>query len=134
MAIFLELHDVQRFRRADQLASYLGLTPTQHSSGDHLRMGRITHCGNAHVCTRLVESSWTLIRYDAGTRATFERIKRQTGSSKKAITAIARRLALCVRRVLLEKAPYRFDRAASPIHPLTVRQLIVRRANALSYS
>ncbi len=107
MAILIELQDIERFHRADQLASYLGLTPSQHSSGERIRMGHITRCGNYHVRTRLVESSWTLIRYDAQAKATYERIKHQTGSGRKAITAIARRLALRVRRVLLDKAPYR---------------------------
>ena len=109
MAILIELQDVERFRRADQLASYLGLTPSQHSSGERIRMGHITRCGNYQVRTRLVESSWTLIRYDAGAKATYERIKHQTGSGRKAITAIARRLALRVRRVLLDKAPYKLN-------------------------
>jgi transposase len=106
MAILIELQNIERFRRADQLASYLGLTPSQHSSGEHIRLGHITRCGNKHVRTRLVESSWTLIRYDAGAKSTYERIKHQTGSGRKAITAIARRLALRVRRVLLDKEPY----------------------------
>jgi len=106
MAILIELQDIERFRRADQLASYLGLTPSQHSSGEHVRLGHITRCGNHHVRTRLVESSWTLIRYDAGAKATYERIKHQTGSGRKAITAIARRLALRIRRVLPDREPY----------------------------
>lgn len=106
MAILVELQDIERFRRADQLASYLGLTPSQHSSGERIRMGHITRCGNYEVRTRLVESSWTLIRYDAGAKATYERIKHQTGSARKAITAIARRLALRIRRVLLDRIPY----------------------------
>jgi transposase len=109
MAILIELQDIERFRRADQLASFLGLTPSQHSSGERIRMGHITRCGNHEVRTRLVESSWTLIRYDAGAKATYERIKHQTGSGRKAITAIARRLALRVRRVLLDKAPYQLS-------------------------
>lgn len=109
MAILIELQNIERFRRADQLASFLGLTPSQHSSGERIRMGHITRCGNYEVRTRLVESSWTLIRYDAGARATYERIKHQTGSGRKAITAIARRLALRIRRVLLDKAPYRLS-------------------------
>jgi transposase len=107
MAILVELQNIERFHRADQLASYLGLTPSQHSSGEKVRMGHITRCGNYEVRTRLVESSWTLIRYDAGAKATYERIKHQTGSGRKAITAIARRLALRIRRVLLDKMPYR---------------------------
>jgi transposase len=107
MAILIELQDIERFRRADQLASYLGLTPSQRSSGERIRMGRITHCGNVHLRTRFVVSSWTLIRYDQAMRARYERIKHQTGSGKKAITAIARGLALRVRRVLLDKAAYK---------------------------
>jgi transposase len=107
MAILVELQNIERFRRADQLASYLGLTPSQHSSGEKIRMGHITRCGNYEVRTRLVESSWTLIRYDAQARMTYERIKHQTGSGRKAITAIARRLALRIRRVLVDREPYR---------------------------
>jgi transposase len=107
MAILIELQDIERFRRADQLASYLGLTPSQHSSGERIQMGHITRCGNYEVRTRLVESSWTLIRYDTDAKATYERIKHQTGSGRKAITAIARRLALRVRRVLVDRTPYR---------------------------
>ncbi len=107
MAFLLELQNVERFRKADHLSSYLGLTPSQHSSGEKIRMGHITRCGNREVRTRLVESSWTLIRYDAQAKATYERIKHQTGSGRKAITAVARRLALRLRRVLIDKEPYR---------------------------
>jgi len=106
MAILVEIQNIERFRRADQFASYLGLTPSQHSSGESIRMGHITRCGNSEVRTRLVESSWTLIRYDMQTKMTYERIKHQTGSGRKAITAIARRLSLRVRRVLLDRKPY----------------------------
>ncbi|MDI6767369.1 MAG: IS110 family transposase, partial [Bacteroidota bacterium] len=106
MAILVELQDIERFRRADQLASYLGLTPSQRSSGERIRMGHITHCGNPRLRARFVESSWTLIRYDEGARKIYERIKHQTGSSKKAITAMARRLAIRARRVLIDKKPY----------------------------
>jgi transposase len=107
MTFLVELQNIERFRRADHLSSYLGITPSQHSSGESIRMGHITRCGNREVRTRLIESSWTLIRYDAQARMTYERIKHQTGSGKKAITAIARRLALRLRRVLLDKEPYR---------------------------
>jgi transposase len=115
MAILVELQDIERFRRSDQLASYLGLTPSQRSSGERIRMGHITHCGNPRLRARFVESSWTLIRYDEGARKIYERIKHQTGSSKKAITAMARRLALRARRVLIYKKPYTLsDGGVSP--------------------
>jgi transposase len=114
MTILIELQDVERFKRADQLASYLGLTPSQRSSGESVRMGGITRCGNPRLRTRFVESSWTLIRYDKTVRATYDRIKHQTGSGKKAIVAVARRLALRVRRVLLDKQPYHYGDGTRP--------------------
>jgi len=114
MTILIELQDVERFQRADQLASYLGLTPSQRSSGESVRMGGITRCGNPRLRTRFVESSWTLIRYDKTVRATYDRIKHQTGSGKKAIVAVARRLALRVRRVLLDQKPYLYGDGTVP--------------------
>ncbi|MGO9481153.1 MAG: transposase [Candidatus Kryptoniota bacterium] len=38
----MEQQNIERSRRADQLASYLGLTPSQHSSGESIRMGHIS--------------------------------------------------------------------------------------------
>jgi transposase len=132
VSILIELQDIDRFRRADQLASYLGLTPSQHSSGERMHHGHITRCGNAAVRTCLVESSWTLIRYDQNARATFERIKQQTGSSKKAITAVARRLALRIRRTLLDLnsagSSIQPEQGAPASLPQNVRRYVLRSA------
>lgn len=49
MEILVELQDVSRFRRADRLAAYVGLTPAQFSSADKIRMGRITRVGNLEI-------------------------------------------------------------------------------------
>jgi transposase len=105
ITILLELQNVERFKRTEDLSSYLGLTPVQHSSGEKTRLGRITHCGNATVRTRLVQSAWVQIRFDPTARSTYERIKDHTGSGKKAITAMARRLGLRVRRALIDMSP-----------------------------
>jgi transposase len=43
--ILLELRDISRFRRPEHLAAYVGLTPSQYSSADNIRMGRITFAG-----------------------------------------------------------------------------------------
>jgi transposase len=64
MELLLELQDVSRFRRAEQLAAYVGLTPSQYSSADKVRMGRITGIGKDTLRSLLVEASWTLIRKD----------------------------------------------------------------------
>lgn len=61
MELLLELQDVGRFRRADQPAAYVGLTPSQYSSADKVRMGRITAIGKNELRGTLVEVAWRLI-------------------------------------------------------------------------
>jgi transposase len=58
MTILAELHDVSRFGSARELMSYLGLTPSEHSSGGRTSRGSITKAGNGHVRRVLVEASW----------------------------------------------------------------------------
>jgi transposase len=44
--ILVELQDVSRFESAEELASFIGLTPSEYSTGERVRQGRITRCGN----------------------------------------------------------------------------------------
>lgn len=59
-AVFLvaELHDFRRFHSPRHLAAYVGLVPSEHSSGERERRGSITKTGNRHVRRLLVEASW----------------------------------------------------------------------------
>lgn len=111
MELLLELQDVSRFRRAEQLAAYVGLTPSQYSSADKVRMGRITGIGKNTLRSLLVEASWTLIRKDQVMREKYERIKVRSGG-KRAIVAIARTLLLRMRRMLLDEQAYALPQAA----------------------
>ena len=106
MTYLLELSDIGRFPTADHLSSYLGLTPSQHSSGSHVRLGHITREGNAHVRRVLVESAWTVIRHDPFLRAKYDRIKAKGTNGKKAIVAVAHSLAIRLRRCLVDGTPY----------------------------
>jgi len=110
MEILLKLQDVARFRRADQLAAYVGLTPSQYTSADKVRMGRITGIGKDSVRTTLVESSWWLIRKDKAMRIKYEKIKARAGA-KRAIVAVARILILRIRRMILDGQGYIFAEA-----------------------
>ena len=103
--ILVELQDITRFQTADELAAYLGLTPSQYSSGEHVRMGHITHAGNDRVRTTLVECCWILIGKDTQMRWKYENIKHRRGG-KRAIVAIARTLSARIRRILLDQVPY----------------------------
>jgi transposase len=103
--ILLELQDVSRFRRADQIAAYVGLTPSQYSSADKIRMGRITAIGKNTLRSVLVEVSWMLISRDKELRKRYERIKVRAGG-KRAIVAIARSLLIRMRRLLIDDQLY----------------------------
>jgi transposase len=111
MEMLLELQDVSRFRRAEQLAAYVGLTPSQYSSADKVRMGRITGIGKNTLRSILVEASWILISKDPMMREKYDRIKIRSGG-KRAIMAIARTLLLRMRRMLLNKKAYELQLAA----------------------
>jgi transposase len=59
-----ELGDITRFDSPRQLAAFIGLTPSEHSSGERRRQGGITKSGNSHARRALVEGSWAY-RYPA---------------------------------------------------------------------
>ena len=111
MELVLELQDVERFRRAEELSAYLGLTPSQDSSAERVRMGHITRSGKKSLRGTLIEASWYLIGKDQGMRRKYEQIKARAGA-KRAIVAIARHLLLCTRRMLLDRQVYRQAKAA----------------------
>jgi transposase len=102
----LEWGYVSRFGRKEEFASFLGLVPSDYSSGDQDHRGHITKQGNRTVRRWLVESSWIAIRYDPVLLEKFRRVLRNCGSKKKAIVAVARKLALRLRRALLIGEPY----------------------------
>jgi len=58
MTVVTELFDVARFASPRQLMSYLGLVPSEHSSGGSRRQGGITKSGNRHVRRALVNAAW----------------------------------------------------------------------------
>lgn len=105
LEMLVELQDVKRFKSADKLAAYIGLTPSEYSTGEYVRQGRITRCGNKRVRTCAVEACWILITKDPWVRAKYDRLKRTKGG-KRAIIAIARNLMARIRRILLDNEPY----------------------------
>jgi len=111
MEILLELGDITRFARGEQLAAYVGLTPSQYSSGENIRMGRITKTGKASLRGTLIEAAWRAIIKDLVLRTVFENLKVRCGK-KRAIVVDARRLLLRARRILLDQRPYSLIEAA----------------------
>lgn len=105
MELLLELQEVERFRTAGQLAAYVGLTPSQFSSGDNVRMGHITRVGKPQLRAILIEAAWILIRKDTKARKTYERIRARAGG-KRAIVAVARRLLIQSRRMIINNSQF----------------------------
>jgi transposase len=91
LTLIVEIVDFSRFRDGEALSSFAGLTPSEYSSGDRIRHGRITRQGNPIVRSVLVESSWILISKDPEMRRFYDRIKVRRGG-KRAIVAVARKL------------------------------------------
>jgi transposase len=58
VTIVAELGDLTRFDNPRQLMSYLGLTPSEYSSGERRRQGSITKTGNTHARRALIEGAW----------------------------------------------------------------------------
>jgi transposase len=104
--LVLEWGDVNRFRRKEEFASFLGMVPSDYSSGEQEHRGHITKQGNRSVRQWLTESAWVAIRHDPVLLDKFRRVLRNCGSKKKAIVAVARKLALRLRRIWLSGEPY----------------------------
>jgi transposase len=102
----LEWGDLSRFKRKEQFASFLGLVPGEYSSGESERKGHITKQGNRSVRRSLIECAWICIRKDPVMLAKYNAVVSHSGSGKKAIVAVARKLALRIRALLLMNQPY----------------------------
>ncbi|HSP98152.1 MAG TPA: IS110 family transposase [Candidatus Dormibacteraeota bacterium] len=88
----LELGSITRFRSPAALAHYLGVTPSEYSSGALVQRGHVLKCGPALLRATLLQCAWVAIRHDAALRQVFERLAPRLGR-KRAIVAVARRLA-----------------------------------------
>ena len=64
VTLVAELGDLTRFENPRQLMKYLGLIPSEYSSGERRRQGPITKAGNTHARRALVEGAWAY-RYPA---------------------------------------------------------------------
>jgi transposase len=73
MVILSEVYDLRRFGNARQFMAFLGLVPSEHSSGPKQRRGGITKTGNGHVRRILVEAAWAY-RHHPGTTSRQRRL------------------------------------------------------------
>jgi transposase len=100
-----EIVQWNRFHCRQQVASYFGLVPSEHSSGNDVRRGPITKQGNAVLRHLIIEAAWRLVRFQPGYcrvqkwRAVFADPKAGSSRRKKAIVALARQFAVDLWRI-----------------------------------
>lgn len=101
-----ELGDLRRFDHPRKLMAYLGLVPSESSSGDSRRLGKITKCGNSRARRLLIEGAQT---YKHKANISTELQKRQEGLSKEIVDiAWQAQLRLCRRyQCLMQKGKHR---------------------------
>jgi len=85
VTVAAELGEMSRFVTAPQLMAYIGLVPSEHSSGGSVKRGAITRTGNQHVRKALVESAWS---YRFRASMSYEIRRRNEGVSEE-VRAIA---------------------------------------------
>jgi len=95
MTVVAELGDISRFDSPRQLMAFLGLVPSESSSGPNRRRGGITKTGNGHVRRLLIESAWSY-RFPARKTALLQRRAEHTSDAVQAIAWKAQK-RLCAR-------------------------------------
>ena len=122
-AFVATLDDVTRFAGAHQVEAYLGLVPTEYSSGEKQRRGAITKAGNPRMRWLLVEAAWGVLRSKrpdtADLRAWAERIAVRRGR-RTAVVALARRLAGILYAMWRDGTDYGVPRARTDAAPALV--------------
>lgn len=103
----LELFDPERFYRSEEVSSYLGLAPMVWHSGEKTPSGRLRPAGKTRLRSLLIEAAWMWRQYDPYARDLYNRFLGRMGIAQKAITAVARKLAVILWRLYVERRSYR---------------------------
>jgi transposase len=108
-AVVATADDIGRFASAHHFEAFLGLVPSERSSGEKRRIGRITKAGNTRVRYLLVEAAWRILRSKrpdtAALRAWALTIAARRGK-RVAVVALARRLAGILYAMWRDTRPY----------------------------
>ena len=118
------LGDWRQITNVRQIAGFLGLVSSEHSTGDKENRGAITRIGDSRLRNKLIQSAWTAIRKDPELRAFYRRIYQRHPkkvAARKAIVAVARKLTTRMYAVLKQQRPF-VIRPDSSIAPLTAEE------------
>lgn len=120
------LGDWRELRNVRQIAGFLGLVSSEHSTGEKENRGPITRSGDSRLRNKLIQCAWVAINKDPELRAFYRSIfQRQPKklAARKAIVAVARKLTTRMYVVLKEQRPY-VIRPEISAAPLTAEETI----------
>jgi len=102
--LLCELGDLRRFKNFKQLASYVGLVPWVHQSGDNLKTSGLTPRANRLMRSYLVEATWQALRFDPVMQAYY---RSHSGKDvKRILVKVARKLLSRIHAVIRTEIPY----------------------------
>ena len=105
MQILTEIETIDRFKDTDHFASYVGIVPSRHNSGEVKHDGEMTFRGQPVLKKCLVESSWIAARHDPALLLAYTRYASRMQANK-AIIRIARKLLNRIYFVLKNRKEY----------------------------
>lgn len=103
------LGDPSLITNVRQIAGFLGLVSSEHSTGDKQNRGEITRAGDSRLRNKLIQSAWVTIRKDPELREFYGRVYQRHAkkvAARKAIVAVARKLTTRIYAVLKERRPF----------------------------
>jgi transposase len=101
-----EIFNPKRFADKTQIAKYVGLAPSVRQSGQTSRDGPILKTGRPQLRCGLIQAAWRWVCCDKIAKNTFYRLVHNTGEKNKAITAMARKLAVHLWMMARDNKPY----------------------------
>lgn len=118
--LLARLGDWREIQHGRQVAGFLGLVPAEHSTGDTVARGGITHTGDGRLRSKLIQAAWVAVRKDRELQEFYHTVYRNhppDRAARIAIVAVARKLSLRVAAVLRQQRPYgrRDPAAAAPV-------------------
>lgn len=105
ITFLVQIGDINRFKRLDDLCNYVGLVPRMYGSGEKMRTGKITKRGRKELKIMLIEASWDAIRADPALMLKFNELALRMNKNK-AIIRIARKLLSRMRHILQNQVVY----------------------------
>lgn len=92
MTILTEIGDIKRFGSFAKFNAFIGLHPSEFSSGEHIRKGRITPRGHSAIRPLIIEAAWIALRNDPAMALKFSELISSGKTKKRTIIVIARKL------------------------------------------